>query len=139
MQTGEKIREFEYIQPIFHHFPITRDVKIHRLIHLGTHVSLRLLRHGGPEDAASFLLVVMFYRLYIYIYTIDLYTTGSVPSGPVLSVLPMVCLYWHKNCCLRVTFYSRLSLRRGGRGPPARDLRRIQGTEVSHRMRGGPG
>ena len=58
-----------------------------------------------------------FYRLYIYIYTIDFDTTGSLPSGQVLSVLPMVCLYWHKNCCLRATFDSRLSLRQGGRGP----------------------
>ena len=29
--------------------------------------------------------------------TIDFNTTGSVPSGPVLSVLPMVCLYRLKN------------------------------------------
>ena len=29
--------------------------------------------------------------------TIDFNTTGSVPSGPVISVLPMVCLYRLKN------------------------------------------
>ena len=34
--------------------------------------------------------------------TIDFNTTGSVPSGPVLSVLPMVCLYRLKNCCLKM-------------------------------------
>ena len=33
-----EIREFEYMQLIFHHFPITRNVKIHRPIHLGTFV-----------------------------------------------------------------------------------------------------
>ena len=34
--------------------------------------------------------------------TIDFHTTGSVPSGPILSVLPMVCLYQLKNCCLKM-------------------------------------
>ena len=34
--------------------------------------------------------------------TIDFNTTGSVPSGLVLSVLPMVCLYRLKNCCLKM-------------------------------------
>ena len=34
--------------------------------------------------------------------TIDFYTTGLVPSGAVLSVLPMVCLYRLKNCCLKM-------------------------------------
>ena len=34
--------------------------------------------------------------------TIDFNTTGSVPIGPVLSVLPMVCLYRLKNCCLKM-------------------------------------
>ena len=34
--------------------------------------------------------------------TIDFNTTGSVPSRRVLSVLPMVCLYRLKNCCLKM-------------------------------------
>ena len=51
----------------FHHFPVTCNVKIHCTIHLGTfvYVPLRLWRHGGPENAASFLLVVRFYRLVV--------------------------------------------------------------------------
>ena len=34
--------------------------------------------------------------------TIDFNTTGSVLSWPDLSVLPMVCLYRLKNCCLKM-------------------------------------
>ena len=45
------------------------------------------------------------YTVHIHLHctvTIVFYTTGSVPSGPVLSVLPMVCLYQLKNCCLKM-------------------------------------